>query len=91
MFSVPPAADEPSRLRPKLTGADEQKLAKSYTTASEAYRLYLQGRFYRNKQTGQEYEKCADYFRRAIEKDPNFALGYVGLADYYGVRERDKA
>jgi TolB-like protein/Tfp pilus assembly protein PilF len=85
------ARDVSSRLRPKLTGADEQKLAKSYTTDSEAYRLYLQGRFYWSKQTGQEFEKCADYFRRAIEKDPNFALGYVGLADYYSVRERDKA
>ncbi len=85
------ARDVSSRLRPKLTGTDEQKLAKSYTADPEAYRLYLQGRFYWNKQTGQEFEKCADYFRRAIEKDPNFALGYVGLADYYGVRERDKA
>jgi TolB-like protein/Tfp pilus assembly protein PilF len=85
------ARDVSSRLRPKLTGTDEQMLAKSYTTDSEAYRLYLQGRFYWNKQTGQEFEKCADYFRRAIEKDPNFALGYVGLADYYGGRERDKA
>ncbi len=85
------ARDVSSRLRPKLTGADEQKLAKSYTTDSEAYRLYLQGRFYWYKQTGREFEKCADYFRRAIEKDPNFALGYVGLADYYSVRERDKA
>ena len=85
------ARDVSSRLRPKLTGSDEQKLAKSYTTDSEAYRLYLQGRFYWYKQAGQEFEKCADYFRRAIEKDPNFALGYVGLADYYSVRERDKA
>ncbi|HMQ02589.1 MAG TPA: hypothetical protein PKD26_01560 [Pyrinomonadaceae bacterium] len=85
------ARDVSSRLRPKLTGTDEQKLAKSYTTDSEAYRLYLQGRFYWYKQAGQDFEKCADYFRRAIEKDPNFALGYVGLADYYSVRERDKA
>jgi TolB-like protein/Tfp pilus assembly protein PilF len=85
------ARDVSSRLRPRLTGTDEQKLAKSYTTDSEAYRLYLQGRFYWYKQTGQEFEKCADYFRRAIEKDPSFALGYVGLADYYSVRERDKA
>ena len=85
------ARDVSSRLRPKLTGADEQRLAKSYTTDSEAYRLYLQGRFYWYKQAGIEFEKCVDYFRRAIEKDPNFALGYVGLADYYGARDRDKA
>jgi TolB-like protein/Tfp pilus assembly protein PilF len=85
------ARDVSSKLRLKLTGADEQRLAKSYTTDSEAYRLYLQGRFYWNKRAGKEYEKSAVYFRQAIEKDPNFALGYVGLADYYGDRERDKA
>lgn len=85
------ARDVSSRLKPKLTGTDEQKLAKSYTTDSEAYRLYLQGRFYWNKRAGREFEKSAVYFRQAVEKDPNFALGYVGLADYYGDRERDKA
>ena len=36
----------------KLSGADEQKLAKTYTTDSEAYRLYLQGRFFLNKRVG---------------------------------------
>lgn len=85
------ARDVSSRLRVKLSGADEKKLARNYTTDPEAYRLYLQGRFYWYKQAGPEYEKCADYFRRAIEKDPDFALGYVGLADYYGARQRDKA
>lgn len=85
------ARDVSSQLRIKLSGAEEQKLAKGYTADPEAYRLYLQGRFYWNKRAGREFEKCADYFRRSIEKDPNFALGYVGLADYYGDRERDKA
>jgi TolB-like protein/Tfp pilus assembly protein PilF len=85
------ARDVSSKLRLKLSGADQQKLAKNYTTDSEAYRLYLQGRFYWNKRAGREFEKSAIYFRQAIEKDPNFALGYVGLADYYGDRERDKA
>jgi TolB-like protein/Flp pilus assembly protein TadD len=85
------ARDVSSRLRIKLSGADKTRLARNYTADPEAYRLYLQGRFYWYKQAGPEYEKCADYFRRAIEKDPNFALGYVGLADYYGARQRDKA
>ena len=85
------ARDVSSKLRLKLSGSDQQELAKAYTNDPEAYRLYLQGRFYWNKRAGREFEKCADYFRRAIEKDPNFALGYVGLADYYGDRERDKA
>jgi TolB-like protein/Tfp pilus assembly protein PilF len=75
------ARDVSNRLKLKLTGADQQKLAKTYTSDAEAYRLYLQGRFYWNKRAGKEFEKAENYFQQAIEKDPNFALGYVGLAD----------
>jgi len=84
------AKDVSSKLKLKLSGADEQKLAKSYTTDSEAYRLYLQGRFYWNKRAGREFNKAEGYFRQSIEKDPNFALGYVGLADIDEDRERSK-
>ncbi len=83
------ARDVSSRLRVKLSGADEKKLARNYTADAEAYRLYLQGRFYGNKRAGPEFRKAEGFFRQAIEKDPNFALGYVGLADY--VTDRDKA
>ncbi len=85
------ARDVSSKLKLKLSGTDQQKLAKKYTVDPEAYRLYLQGRFYWNKRAGSEFQKSESYFRRSIEKDPNFALGYVGLADFYGDRERDKA
>ena len=85
------ARDVSNQLRVRLSGTEHQNIARTYTSDPEAYRLYLQGRFYWNKRAGREFEKCADYFRRSIEKDPNFALGYVGLADYYGDRERDKA
>jgi TolB-like protein/Tfp pilus assembly protein PilF len=85
------ARDVSSKLKTKLSGADERRLAKTYTNDPEAYRLYLQGRFYWNKRAGREFAKSERYFRQAVEKDPNFALGYVGLADFYGDRERDKA
>jgi len=75
------ARDVSSRLKLKLSGADAQKVAKTYTTDPEAYRLYLQGRFYWNKRAGSEFNKAEGYFRQAVEKDPSFALGYVGLAD----------
>ncbi len=75
------ARDVSSKLKIKLSGADAQKMAKTYTTDPQAYRLYLQGRFYWNKRAGKEFEKAEKYFQQAIEKDPNFALGYVGLAD----------
>jgi TolB-like protein/lipoprotein NlpI len=75
------ARDVTSKLRIQLTSADQLKLAKNYTNDPEVYRLYLQGRFYWNKRTRSEVEKAVTYFKQAVEKDPNFALGYVGLAD----------
>jgi TolB-like protein len=75
------ARDVSGKLKLKLSGEDQQKLAKNYTADPEAYRLYLQGRFYWNKRTSSEVAKAIPYFRQAVERDPNFALGYVGLAD----------
>jgi TolB-like protein/tetratricopeptide (TPR) repeat protein len=85
------AHDVTSKLRIKLSGTDTQKLAKTYTADPEAYRLYLQGRFYLNKRVGKEFEKAESYFQQAIEKDPNFALGYVGLAEFLGERDLPRA
>lgn len=85
------ALDVSSKLKLKLSGADEQKLAKSYTNDPEAYRLYLQGQFYSNKRVGKLYEQAEGYFKQALERDPNFALGYVGLAEFIGPRDRPKA
>ena len=82
------ARDVSSKLRLKLTGADQQRLAKNYTLDPEAYRLYLQGRFYWNKRTKSEVEKAIPYFKQAVERDPKFALGYVGLADSDEDRDR---
>lgn len=75
------ARDVTSKLKIQLTSADQLKLAKNYTNDPEVYRLYLQGRFYWNKRTNSEVDKAETYFKQAIERDPRFALGYVGLAD----------
>jgi tetratricopeptide (TPR) repeat protein len=85
------ARDVSSKLKLKLSGADQQKLAKTYTSDPEAYRFYLQGRFYLNKRVGNLFDRADAYFQQAIEKDPNFALGYVGLAEFLGERDRPKA
>ena len=85
------ARDVSSKLRIKLSGADQQHLAKNYTNDPEAYRLYLQGRFYVNKRVGKLYDRAEDYFKQAIEKDPNFALGYAGLAEFISERDRPRA
>lgn len=81
------ARDVSNRLRIKLSGADEQKLAKNYTANPEAYRLYLQGRFFWNKRGKQNLEKAIRYFEQAIAVDPNYALAYTGLADVYSSAE----
>ncbi|MGA7078899.1 MAG: tetratricopeptide repeat protein [Terriglobales bacterium] len=59
------------------------RLANKYAPNPEAYELYLKGRFYLNQRTYAEIDKSTEYFQRAIDKDPGFALGYAGLADSY--------
>ena len=74
-----------SRLRERLSGAAEQQVAKGGTKDPEAYQLYLKGRFYLEKRTPESLEKSRDYFQQAIDKDPNFALAYLGLAQNYDI------
>src|SRR5437660_6313934 len=73
------------KLRPKLTGEERKRLNKRQTENAEAYQLYLQGRYYWHKFTDEALIKSGEYFQRAIEKDPNYALAYAGLSDYYAV------
>jgi serine/threonine protein kinase/TPR repeat protein len=77
------ARDVSDNLKAKLTHADEQKLTKTYTANPEAYRLYLQGRYFWNKRTEKDISKSIDYFNRAVALDPNYALAYTGIADAY--------
>src|SRR6185369_16418876 len=82
--------DEVSRkisenLRVRLTGDDEQKLAKRYSNDAEAYQLYLKGRYLWNKRNEEGFRNSIDYFKRAEERDPSFALAFSGLADSYAL------
>ncbi len=71
------------KLRAKLTGSEAQAMAARPTKNGDAYQLYLKGRFFWNKRTGFDLLKAIDYFKQAIEKDPNYALAYAGLGDSY--------
>ncbi|MEO7672925.1 MAG: tetratricopeptide repeat protein, partial [Pyrinomonadaceae bacterium] len=77
------ARDVSGKLKAKLSGADAAKVEKNYTANSDAYQLSLKGRFYWNKRTGESIKQAIEFFNQAIEKDPNYALAYVGLADSY--------
>ncbi len=74
-----------SKLRERLSGEAAKPVVKGGTSDPEAYQLYLKGRFYWEKRTPESLDKSREYFNQAIEKDPNYALAYVGLADYYDV------
>ena len=71
------------KLRLKLTGADQAQLAKTYTENGEAYESYLKGRYHWNKRTDEGFKQATIFFQEAIDKDPNYALAYTGLADCY--------
>lgn len=73
------------KLKFKLTPAEKKQLTKRPTDNIEAYHLYLRGRYYWNKRTGPDLVKGRDFFRQAIDVDPNYALAYAGLADSYTV------
>jgi eukaryotic-like serine/threonine-protein kinase len=66
-----------TKLRTKLSGADEQKVAKTYTANPEAYQLYLKGLFHWNKRTAEAFKTSVDYFEQAIAEDPNYAQAYA--------------
>ncbi len=69
----------------KLTAEEKEQLTRRYTEDTEAYQLYLKGRFYWNKRTPPGLKKSSEYFQQAIEKDPGYALAYTGLADCYNL------
>jgi serine/threonine-protein kinase len=73
------------KLRLKLTGEEQRRLTKRYTENTGAYRLYLLGRYYWNRRTPESLNKGVEYFQQAIDKDPNYALAYAGLADSYSL------
>jgi TolB-like protein/Tfp pilus assembly protein PilF len=77
------ARDVSTKLRSKLSGSEEQKVAKTYTANPEAYQLYLKGLFYWNQRTGEALKTSVDFYNQAIGKDPQYALAYAGLALSY--------
>lgn len=74
-----------------LTREEARQVTKRYTENTEAFHLYLKGRYHWNKFTDDELAKAIEYFSRAVEEDPSYALAYSALADCYsflGVNSR---
>ena len=70
------------KLQLKLSG-EEKGLTKKYTSSSEAYQLWLKGRYHFARRTKDDMLKSIDLFNQAVKLDPNFALAYVGIAESY--------
>ena len=84
------ARDVSNKLKTKLTGVEQQNLAKGHTANPEAYQLYLQGLYHWNKRTDEGIQKAEEFFLKAIDKDPHYALAHVGLANSYVVSDRSQ-
>ncbi len=74
-----------NEIRVNLTPEEQQRLASTRSVSGESYENYLKGRYYWNKRSQEGLTKAIDYFQLAIEKDPNYALAYAGLADCYSI------
>ena len=75
--------DVSQKLELRLSGADVQRVTKSFTNDPEAYQLYLRGRYRILKSNQTDVEASVNYFQQAIDRDPTYAMAYVGLADAY--------
>lgn len=77
------ARDIAAKIDIQLTPQQQKRLEQAHPVIPEAYQSYLVGRFYWNKRTADGLQKAGSYFQKAIQTDPNYALAYSGLADYY--------
>ena len=75
--------DVSQKLQLRLSGAEVQRATKSYTNDPEAYQLYLKGRYRVLKTSQPDIEAGIKFFQQAIDRDPSYAMAYVGLGDAY--------
>ncbi|PYI61106.1 MAG: hypothetical protein DMC59_01220 [Verrucomicrobia bacterium] len=77
------AQEVTAKLKLKLSSEEQHRLIKRDSINPEAYQFYLRGRYFWNKRTPDGIKQAIEQFQQGIERDPNFALGHVGLADSY--------
>ena len=72
-------------LKVKLFKEEKIKLIKRYTDDSEAYDLYLKGRYFWIRRYEGGLQKGLEYFNQTVKKDPSYAPAYAGIADSLSV------
>jgi len=73
------------KLKVKLLGEERSGLVKRHTVDQEAHNLYLKGLYFWNRRLEGGMKLAMEHFHQAIEKDPDYALAHVGVADTYNV------
>jgi TolB-like protein/Flp pilus assembly protein TadD len=81
------AREVTEKLRIRISGEQEQQLVKRETSNADAYQSYLRGRYYWNRRSVDGIRKAITEFQQAVDSDPSYALGHVGLADCYLLME----
>jgi TolB-like protein/Tfp pilus assembly protein PilF len=76
-------------LRIRILPSEEKQIEKRPTESPEAYALYLKGRYQWNKRSEEGARSAIEFFQKAIEIDPRYALAYSGIADSYVVLAAD--
>jgi TolB-like protein/Tfp pilus assembly protein PilF len=76
-------------LKVKLLGDDRERLLERHTDDPEAYALYMKGRYFWNKRNAESLRRAIECFEQAIEKDPDYAMAYVGLADAHVILSQE--
>lgn len=81
LFSIQSAVAKAvaTELKAAITPEMRQLIEKKPTTNMEAYEAYWKGMFYYRKLNKDDIEMAMKYFELAKEKDPEFALAYVGI------------
>ncbi len=70
-------------LRVRIQKQERNAIEREATAVPEAYNLYLNGRYYWNQRTREGLKKAIEFFERALQKDPRYALAHTGLSDAY--------
>lgn len=73
------------KLRIRLLGKDKERLMRRHTDDATAHSIYLEGRYFWNQRKADSLQKAIACFKRASERDPSYALPYVGLADSFSI------
>ncbi len=77
------ARDITDRVRIRLNSREEERLAQAKPVDPEAYENYLKGLYYLQKWTSEDSNRSIEYFQKTIQRDPNYAAAYAGLAAGY--------